>query len=335
MTIFIICICLAALAWYFFERGQRKTKAMSGGLHESILLPHEQAWELYHNDFSLCSKKMRVVLSELNIDYKAHHIDLIETGAYENIGRKFLKVNPGAIVPVLVHNGHPIYESHDQLAYAAVNSTNPDLLIPTDPNQRTLMETWVYKTSLIGDDPIAGMQETMGNAVPGLTLPIFATMIESISVASITEGLLFHRFKQRALLFLMLKLRGPKNLPNIKPMVKVIHRSFKATQLHLAELEACLANSKGPYITGDQFTLADVGMMVIFDRLEEADWMNLLVTDNLPLIKVYARKLKQRPSHAAAITAHTHPTVSAGHQRIVELKQSDPGFQQIYTTAAE
>ena len=34
--------------------------APAGGLHPEILLPHRQEWELHHNSFSLCSKKLRV-----------------------------------------------------------------------------------------------------------------------------------------------------------------------------------------------------------------------------------------------------------------------------------
>ena len=75
---------------------------MPSGIQPQIMLDHEQEWELYHNDFSLCSKKIRMCLEELGIDYKSHHIDLVETGRYENISRQFLKINPGGMVPVLV-----------------------------------------------------------------------------------------------------------------------------------------------------------------------------------------------------------------------------------------
>ena len=78
---------------------------MTGGLRTDIHLPFSEEWELYHNDFSLCSKKTRVCLDELGIRYKSVHIDLIETGAYENISAHFLKLNPAGLVPLLIHNG--------------------------------------------------------------------------------------------------------------------------------------------------------------------------------------------------------------------------------------
>lgn len=53
---------LGAGAWYWRERGHRRTHAMAGGLHADRTLPHDAEFELYHNDFSLCSKKIRMCL---------------------------------------------------------------------------------------------------------------------------------------------------------------------------------------------------------------------------------------------------------------------------------
>jgi hypothetical protein len=108
----VAAAALGLAIWYWRERRFRRTHPMAGGLHADISLPHSAEFELYHNDFSLCSKKIRMCLAELEISYLGHPIDLIETGSYETLGRRFLAVNPAALVPVLVHDGHPIYESH-------------------------------------------------------------------------------------------------------------------------------------------------------------------------------------------------------------------------------
>ncbi len=328
-----LVILVVLLAWYLWELRHRQTRAMSGGLHADITLPHEQAWELYHNDFSLCSKKSRVCLAELGIPYKSHHIELIETGSYETLSRHYLKVNPGAIVPVLVHNGHPIYESHDQLEYAAIHSANPALLVPQDPAKRTLMDNWVHKSSLIGDNPIDAIDETAGNAIPGLTTPIFAAMVKHIPTRNILTGLLFHRLKIRAVFFLALKLFGLKNLPKMKPVISLLRNSKKAMQGHFDELEAVLADTGGPWIVGDQFTLADVGMMVIFDRLREGDWLDEFIIDTRPHVGAYWEALQARPSYQAGVANHMHPMVTQGTQDIIALKQHDPTFNAAMTTS--
>lgn len=325
-------VLLAALflvfAAYLWERSRRRSHAVTEGLHSEIDLLHTATWELYHNDFSRCSKKVRVCLAELGIDCKSHPVDLVETGAYENISSRFLAVNPAATVPVLVHRGHPIYESHAQIRYAAAECGQPDALVPADDTARAVMDRWVYLTSLIGDDPIAGMRETAGNAVPGLTLRIFATMIEAIGIAKILEGLLFHRFKQRALFFLMLKLRGPSKLPRTKPLVRAIAGSRAAMAMHLDALEETLTESGGPWIVGAEFSLADVGMMAILDRLREGDWLETFLTDERPKVRNYWAALQARPSYRSAIAGFEHPTVVRGTARLIELKQSDPSFRE-------
>ncbi len=331
----LLVLLLAAVAgWYIWERRQRRTGQVPPGCQQHINLPHEQEWELYHNDFSLCSKKTRVCLAELGITYKSHHIDLIETGSYENISRCFLRVNPAATVPVLVHNGHPVYESHEQIVYAAEQvaaqpGVNLDAaLTPADPEKKQLMDYWVHKGSLVGDNPVAAMHETAGNTVPGLTLPIFAAMIAHIPGYRILEGLLFHRIKQRALFFLMLKLQGINKLPNRAPLRKGISRSRAALHQHLDELEAVLAAADGPWIVGQQFTLADVSMMVIFSRLDEGDWVEEFLTAERPAVTAYWRALRERPSYTRAILEHSHPLVARARETIVQLKRTSPQFRE-------
>src|SRR6056300_1787094 len=87
------------------------------GLQDYTVEETSTEWTLYHNDFSLCSRKVRICLHETGLDYESKHIDLIETGKYEVASKEFLKINPSATVPVLLHNGRPIYESHEQIKY--------------------------------------------------------------------------------------------------------------------------------------------------------------------------------------------------------------------------
>ena len=84
---------------------------------ESKVLDTDKEWILYHNCFSLCSRKVRVCLKELDITADLKHIEIIETKDCENLEKKFLKINPQATVPVLLHHGKPIYESHEQIAF--------------------------------------------------------------------------------------------------------------------------------------------------------------------------------------------------------------------------
>ena len=92
-------------------------KPTLSGLQDYKVLDTEEEWILYHNNFSVCSRKARVCIDELNIKAQLKHVHIMETKDCENLTKEFLKINPLATVPVLLHFGMPIYESHEQIIY--------------------------------------------------------------------------------------------------------------------------------------------------------------------------------------------------------------------------
>lgn len=321
-------LVLALLLWWTFELSRRRRHPVPAGHRPEISLPHEEEFELYHNALSLCSMKARVCLSELAIPYRSHPIDLIETGAYENIRQPFLAVNPGGTVPVLVHRGHPVYESHEQIRYAAAHApAGAPALVPADPALRAEMERWVDRASLT-DDPTNQGEESAGNTVPGLTIPLFATMIEKIPYARILEGLLFHFDRRRPVMFLALKACGIAGLGRLGPAMKFLARSRRQLAVHLDALEARLREGGGPWILGEPFSLADVSWLVIFQRLVQADVLHVFVGGSLrPQCAAYWRRLEARPSHREAILRQGHPLISYGTQRLRDAKAADPALR--------
>jgi glutathione S-transferase len=301
---------------------------MAGGLHEDITLPFEQEYELYHNDLSLCSKKVRVCLAELGIDYKPHHIDLIETGSYETLSRHYLKVNPAGILPVLVHNGHPAHESHDIISYVADRADNHEIqLVPEDPERRALMQRWKDLASITGDNPTDDLENSAAACVAMLTVPLFASGIKVIPYHLILEGILFHRIRFRAFMFLALKLIGLKRLFRVKKINAMVDRAKAALSLHFEALEQLL-DDRRHWIVGEQFTLADISWMVIFDRLQEAGWTNHFLGGNtFPLVQAYWQRLRERPSYTSGVDAFRHPLVTEATARIIACKNSDANFR--------
>jgi len=333
----IVVVLVGTSAWYLRERRRRRTRAMTGGVHREITLPHERAFELYHNAFSLCSKKVRVALAELGIPYTSHHIDLIETRAYETLGRRFLAVNPGGVVPVLVHEGHPVYESHDQIRYAAAHAPpGAPSLVPADPTIHAEMQRWVDRASIVGDDPIHTTRVSAAACSAGLTIPLFAAMIPEIPTRRILEGLLFHRLKVRPLLFLLLKAVGIRRLHLLKPVIRIVRASRQHMRAHLAALEAQLARRGGPWLLGGQFTLADVSWVVIFDRMTEQDAMDVFLgSGRHAAVRAYWDRLRARASYADGIAAHRHPRVTRGTERLRAAKVADPQLRRLLEGSAE
>jgi glutathione S-transferase len=306
----------------------RKTRPVLPGIRHDVVLAYEEDFELYHNALSLCSMKTRVCMAELQIPYKGHAIDLIETGRYQTLSRSFLAVNPAGTVPVLVHRGHPIYESHEQIRYAAAHApAGAPSLVPTDPRRKEEMERWIDRSSLT-DDPIRYPERSIGNAVPRLTLPLFAAMIEEIPYRHILEGLLFHFDKKRPVLFLTLKARGLARLHTLTPLIRVLAIGRDHVHAHLDTLEQQLTTGGGPWILGDTFSLADVSWMVIFERLRQVDSEHVFLGGGLrPACTAYWQRSQERPSYAAAIRGYPHPLIDHGIKRLQEVKAADPSLR--------
>jgi glutathione S-transferase len=328
MLLVVVLVAILAVAWWARENARRTTHPVVAGLRPESEIPHVQEFELYHNALSLCSMKTRICLAELGVPYRSHPVDLIETGSYENIRRAFLAVNPGGTVPVLVHQGHPVYESHEQIRYAAEHAPpGSPSLVPEDPEIEREMQSWIDASSLT-DDPIEHGDESAGNAVPGLTLPLFAAMIDRIAYWRILEGLLFHFDKRRPLVFLLFKATGLARFARLTPAVKILARSRAQMAVHLDRLEKQLRESRGPWILGEGFSLADVSWLVIFERLAQTDCLRVfLAGEGRPECAAYWGRLKRRPSYRQAILDHAHPTVARGTQRLRAAKAADPALR--------
>src|SRR5438552_6387407 len=90
--------------------------------------------ELYHSVNSVCAQKVRIALAEKGLEYREHLMTL----RGDQFDEKYMKLNPNAVVPTLVHDGRPVIESSVILYYVDEAFPNPPLM-PKDPHQRALV----------------------------------------------------------------------------------------------------------------------------------------------------------------------------------------------------
>jgi glutathione S-transferase len=233
-------------------------------------------------------------------------------------------VNPAGTVPVLVHRGYPVYESHEQIRYAAAHAPpGSPSLVAADPDLREQIKRWIDWSAITGD-PIRHPERSIGNAAPLLTLQIFAAMVEEIPYRNILEGLLFHFEKKRPAFFLIVKAFGLERMHRLKPVLRLVAVGREHVNAHLDALETLLAESGGPWILGETFSLADVSWMVIFERLRQVDSEHVFVGGGLrPACTAYWDRLRERPSYAEAILGYPHPLIDHGTRRLREAKAAD------------
>ena len=279
---------------------------MQVGLQDYEVEQTTAEWTLYHNDFSLCSRKVRICLHEVGFDYESKHIDLIETGKYEVASKSFLKINPGATVPVLLNKGRPIYESHEQIKFLFNKRDN----FKTHKEYVSKsIDYWTNKASMVGN-PVKGHEKYAGNTIGPLTFPLFVTMLNYVSIIEVLKGLISHPVKQRVLIFLLIKIFGFTffKLPQIQSLIK---SSLEELNNHLCKLETELSSSKNKWLASDDFSLADISWSVIIHRIDECGWGSLLL-EKKPFVNAYYEKIKQRDSFIKGIVDQNNPNLRQG-----------------------
>ena len=96
------------------------------------------ALDLYHHGSSVCAAKVRFALGEKSLEWQGHYLDILKG---DQFAPDYLKLNPKAVVPTLVHDGNVIVESTVINEY--IDETFPDVpLKPKSPVERAEMRVW-------------------------------------------------------------------------------------------------------------------------------------------------------------------------------------------------
>ena len=93
---------------------------------------------LYHNDMSVCAAKVRTALAEKQLEWEGIHLNLRDGDAQKPA---YLKLNPNAVVPTLVHDERVIIESTVICEFIDDQWPDPPLK-PTDGFGRAKMRLW-------------------------------------------------------------------------------------------------------------------------------------------------------------------------------------------------
>lgn len=94
---------------------------------------------LYHHNSSVCAAKVRLALAEKGLDWRGEMLDL---NAGDQFKPGYIKLNPKAVVPTLVHDGRVVTESNVIIEYLDDAFPVPPLR-PSDPYDRARMRLWL------------------------------------------------------------------------------------------------------------------------------------------------------------------------------------------------
>jgi glutathione S-transferase len=230
---------------------------------------------LYHNDMSVCAQKVRMTLAEKQLPWESHHLDL---RAGDQQKPEYVKLNPNAVVPTLVHNGAVLIESTVICEYLDDAYPEPALR-PKDPAARARMRLWTKQL----DEGVHAATSTLSNGIA------FRHQKLVWGMARLEE---FHRNMPNPA-------RREQSWENITKGVEsryFLDAAKRFNQL-LGDMEVVLASGK--WLAGDEYSLADIGYAPYITRLDHLQLQFLW--DRRPHIADWYERLRERRSYGIAL----------------------------------
>jgi glutathione S-transferase len=230
------------------------------------------ALTLYHNDMSVCAQKVRLCLAEKQLAYEERHLNL---RAGDQKRPEYLALNPNGYVPTLVHDDFVLGESTVICEYIDDAFAAPPLK-PSDPKARARMR--------------------------GFTKFIDAAIFPA--TATVSMSIAFHHQFTPDMYDTMEKAR-PGWLANFRQLQKGTENPAFAAAIRrlnkmIADMEQALADHAGPWLTGQSYSLADVGYAPYVTRLDHLKFLDGMI-DKRRRVAAWYDRIRTRASYQEAL----------------------------------
>lgn len=230
--------------------------------------------ELHHANTSVCAQKVRIMLAEKGLDWTGHTID-IRRG--EQFDPAYLKLNPKAVVPTLVHDGAVIIESSVIDEYLDDAFAAPPLK-PNDPLSRARMRLWVKAVD-------EGLHQAVATLSFSIVLREQLLEMPAADLERHLENIPDPTRRERQRTAIELGLESP-----------ALVAALNAWDGLLGDLETELT-ARGPWAAGADFSLADIALTPYVTRLDQLQ-MASLWADRPGMADWFAR-VRERASYTA------------------------------------
>ncbi len=232
---------------------------------------------LYEHSTSVCVIKVRLTMLEKGLDYEGRFVDLRRGGQFDPA---YLRLNPGAVVPTLVHDGNVLTESSVIQHYLDDVCPSPPLM-PDEPLARYRVRRFMKTV----DDPI---HPACGVLTQGISFRKDFPDPEKIEARMARIPDPRRRERQRSVLAMGLS----------SPFVADAARDFDS---FLREMEEALAD--GPFLGGSAYSLADAAATPYVNRLEMLGIRGVW-SASCPRVMDWYDRVRARPSFEAGVARH-------------------------------
>lgn len=227
---------------------------------------------LYHAAHSTCSQKVRLCLAEKGLSYESRVLRIKER---EHQSPEYLALNPNGVIPTLVHAGNPVIDSSVICEYLDEVFDRPRLS-PADALGRARMRAWLR---YLEEVPTAAIR------IPSIN-KLFMPILDKLGPEAKRE-LTAHAPLRRHLYERI----GPEGFAEQETRESV-------EQLRASLCRAQKALERGPWLNGDEFSLADIVFTPIVVRLEDLGMQSLWA--DLAAVGPWYQRILDRPSFAQA-----------------------------------
>jgi glutathione S-transferase len=230
---------------------------------------------LYHGWRSSASRRVRLCLEEKGLTYESHVVDMAKM---EHHSPEFLKINPLGVIPALIHDGRPLYESGTICEYLDELFPDPPLS-PDNAYDRATMRNWVRH--------VDGL---IGNLIVFNWAHHLAKTASQWSDAELAEKMKSIPSKERQETWL----RAAR-----KPYTEEERATARGKLVEmLGRMEATL--SKTRWLAGDRYSIADIGTVPFVKRIEEEIAPHEVTKARHPRVTEWWQAIQARPAFARA-----------------------------------
>lgn len=236
---------------------------------------------LYHAPFSVSSQKVRLVLAEKQLAWDERIVDLL---AGEHLEKEFKQLNPKAEVPVLIDKMHTLVDS--SLINEYLDERFPEVaLLPQDPLERYQVRHW---SKLIE----TGLHTSAGI----ITYAVLARPLILQKPPEIIESLLQSLPDPATRLWRRCVLDNGLDSPKVQEAINRYRKFFQLLESHLTNAHA--------WLTGDQFSLADIEVLPYVMRAEHVGLGDLMSFEECPNTRSWYLRMMARPSMQPAFVKY-------------------------------
>lgn len=226
---------------------------------------------LYNAAHSTCSQKVRICLAEKRLPFEDIRLDLGK--AKQHLKPDYLKLNPNGVVPTLVDDGRVVIDSSVICEY--LEEKYPEVrLSPDDLVERARMRAWMR---FLEEVPTAAVR------VPSFNMG-FLPRYEGMDRKTF-EGV---ESDVRPIRKQFYRRMGPNGFKK-----EDVQASLEQMGNTCARMNAALEN--GPWLLGEQFTLADIIVAPLIDRIADLG-MDDIWAEKYPRVTDWYQRIQTRPA---------------------------------------